>query len=203
MPAVTFKTQLAACRKIVAEEPDDGWRDFTLQVIDRWRDEPDVDKAWQTILRAATSGGRKPLSPLPLIEWVIEQAIVHKRLCDDVIPKSESLENRAIAAGEKDWRAARRQGNVDLVGAAAVKTTMALQHRGDRIRVLGRQPKLAPQKRFIKLCREMFVSTCGQPLERVVEMLASVVVGHELKPNAVRDALKSTTRKGRDTRGEK
>jgi hypothetical protein len=203
MPVVTFKTQLAECRKIAAEEPDDGWRDFTLQVIDRWRDEPDVDKAWQTIMRAATSGGRKPLSPLPLIEWVIEQAIVHRRLCDDVIAESERLENRVIAAAEKDWLAGRQPGNTDMSWAAAAKREIAQQHRADRMRVLGRQPKLAPQKRFIKLCREMFVSTCGQPLERVVEMLASVVVGHELKPNAVRDALKSTTRKGRDTRGKK
>jgi hypothetical protein len=200
---VTFKAQLAECRKIVAEEPDDGWRDFTLKVLDDWRDEPDVEKAWDTISRAATSGGREPLSPFPLIEWVIEQAIVHKRLTDEVIPESASLENRSITAAEKDWRAVRQSGNTDLAWAAAAKTTIARQHRADRIRVLGRQPKMAPQKRFIKLCREMFIENCGQPLEQVSEMLTSVVVGHDLKKNAIRDALKSTTRKGRDTRGEK
>jgi hypothetical protein len=120
-----------------------------------------------------------------------------------VIPQSANLETRAIAAAEKEWRGRRRQGNTNLAWTAAAKDTMARQLRADRTRVLGRQPKQAPQKRFIKLCREMFINNCGQPLEQVIEILASVVVGHELKPNAVRDALKPTTRKGRDTRRKK
>lgn len=193
----TFKTQLAECRTFAAAAPDDGWRDFTLEVLDRWQEEPDVDKAWETVLKAAISGGRQPLPPLPLIEWVIDQAIVYKRLCDDVVPKSEHFENRAIAAAEKEWR-----HGTDLRRAASLKER-AQQHRADRIRVLGRQPKLAPQKRFIKLCREMLISNCGQPLDQVIEMLTSIVVGHELKPNAVRDALKASTREGRDTKKQK
>jgi hypothetical protein len=197
MTAVTFKAQLAECKAFVAKEPDDGWQSFTLELLDRWQEEPDVNKAWEAILKAATSDGLKPLSPLPLIEWVIEQAIIYKRLSDDVIPKSENLENRAIAAAEKEWR-----HGTDFAWAAASKER-ARQNRANRIRVLGRQPKLAPQKRFIKLCREMLINNCGQPLEQVNEMLTSVVVGHELKPNAVRDALKATTRKGRDTKRKK
>jgi hypothetical protein len=193
----TFKSRLAECQAFTAKEPDDGWRSLILEVLNRWQEEPDAEKAWEMILKAATSEGREPLSPTPLIEWVIEQAILYKRLSDDVIPKSEHLENRAIAAAEKEWR-----HGTDLAWAAASKKD-ARQHRADRIRVLGRQPKLAPQKRFIKLCREMLMSNCGQPLELVNEMLTSVVVGHELKPNAVRGALKATTRKERDTRRRK
>jgi hypothetical protein len=135
MTAVTFKAHLAECRQIVEQEPDDGWRDFTLTVLDRWRDEPDVNKAWDAILRAATSGGAEPLSPFPLIEWVLEQAKVYNRLSDEVIPQSANLETRAIAAAEKEWRGRRRQGNTNLAWTAAAKDTMARQLRADRTRV--------------------------------------------------------------------
>jgi hypothetical protein len=191
---------------MVEGEEDDGWKALTIRVLDDWRDHGAVEDNWKTIQNAVTqraapeekaliaTGRREPLSPLPLIDWVIDQAIVYKRLCDDVIPKSENLENRAIAAAEKEWR-----HGTDLSRAAGLKET-ARQNRAYRVRLLGRQPKMAPQKRFIRLCREMLMNTCGQPLDQVNEMLTSVVVGHALNANAIRDALKATTRKGRDTR---
>jgi hypothetical protein len=188
---------------VVADLPDDGWRDFTLEVLDRWRDEPDVDKAWEEIQKTASSSGCEPPPPFPFIEWVIGEAKIYKRVTCEIIPKSENLENRAIAAAERDWRSRRQPGNADLALTAAAKDKMARDYREKRIRLLGRQPKGVPQKRFIKLCREMFVNNCGQPLEKVIELLTTVVVGHELKPNAVRDALKPTTREGRDTKKQK
>ncbi|MEO6842212.1 MAG: hypothetical protein ABI192_15790 [Bradyrhizobium sp.] len=192
-----FKAKLAECRSFAASEPDDGWRDLVLAVLDRWQAEPDVDKAWDTILRAATSGGREALSPIPLIEWAIDQAILYKRLCNEVVPKSDNLEKRAISAAEKEWK-----HGTNLEWAAATKKS-AQQHRSDRIRILGRQPRLAPQKRLINLCREMLVEKCGQPLDQVNELLTSVIVGQEIKPNAIRDALKPSTRAGRDTKHQK
>jgi hypothetical protein len=197
----SFKSVLADCRRIVEGEKDDRWRDFTLEVLDRWIDEPDADKAWNTILKSAKTGGRLPLSPFPLIEWVIDQAIEQKRLRDEIIPRSKQLEERAISLGQRSWRAGLREENAELIDAAHKKATFALQYRQRRVRVLGRQPN--PHKIFIKSCREMFIANCGQPLEPVVELLTSVVMGRPLKPNAVRDALKLTTRKGRDTRGKK
>jgi hypothetical protein len=130
MPAVTFKAQLDERRMVVADRPDDGWRDFTLEVLDRWRDEPDVDKAWEEIQKTASSSGRELPPRLPFIDWVIGEAKIYKRVTCEIIPKSENLENRAIAAAERDWRSRRQPGNADLALTAAAKDKMASHGHG-------------------------------------------------------------------------
>jgi len=64
----TFKSRLAECQAFTAKEPDAGWRSLIMEVLNRWQEEPDAEKAWEMILKAATSEGREPLSPTPLIE---------------------------------------------------------------------------------------------------------------------------------------
>jgi hypothetical protein len=69
------------------------------------------------------------------------------------------------------------------------------------MRVLGRQPNA--RKYLIQQCRQLFLQNCKQPLDLVTEMLVYAVTGIETGPNEVRDALKPTTRTGRDTRRKK
>ncbi|MGY8660939.1 hypothetical protein Q3C01_01055 [Bradyrhizobium sp. UFLA05-109] len=188
----SFTMVLANCRQQVSAEAQHEWKSFDLAVVDRWREHAFVDGAWQAIERASSRVSDKALEPTGLIEWVLEQARLQKRLVDEVIPLSGPLEKRAIAAAEKEWRATRgKRGGI----SAGAKRDLALHHRENRIRLLGRQPN--PRKRFILLCREMFIANCGQPLDDVTEMLVFVVFGVAAGSNEVRDALKPSTRLGR------
>jgi hypothetical protein len=192
MTAFPFKAFLDKCQNTTLAEPDHEWKTFDLGIIGRWQDHAFADGAWEMIEKAATRDGRKPLWPGDLVEWIIEQARIQKRLVEEVVPKSSEIERKVISAAEKDWRTSR-----DGIGGAwaGTRRDFAQQHRANRIRILGRQPN--PRKRFIRLCRELFIANCGQPLDEVIEMLVYVVSGHETKDNEVRDALKASTRAGR------
>ena len=192
MTQVPFKMILTELRKQVLAEPDHEWKTFDLAVIDRWQEHGFADAAWQAIEKASLRASNKSLEPGGLVEWIIDQARLHKRLVDEVIPRSEELEKRAIAAAEKQWRATRGSAGGICAGA---KRDLALHHRQNRIAVLGRQPN--PRKKFILLCRELFLANCGQPLDDVTEMLVFVVFGTAAGDNEVRDALKPSTRHGR------
>jgi hypothetical protein len=201
MVADSFKALLAEWIKIVAESPPrDDWHAFTLKVLNRWHDEPDVDKAWNKIQTAATSDGKAPLSPLPFIDWVVQQAIAYKIIVDDVIPGSEKGENLVIASAERVRLDAKKKKNPQLLRIAADRTAQAWEHREERKRILGRTGKPNPKRSFALECRQMLLNTCGQPLDDVVGMLASVVSGRVVD---MRDTLKPTTKAARDIRTPK
>jgi hypothetical protein len=88
-----------------------------------------------------------------------------------------------VSIAEREWRKTRNAVGGESAGR---KRDLALGHRTNRVRILGRQPN--PRKRFIKLCRDLFLANCGQPLDAVIEMLVYIVSGHEAKDNEVRDA---------------
>jgi hypothetical protein len=125
MAVVTFKAQLAECRKIVAEEPDDGWRDFTLQLLDRWRRDARANTTWETIEKTSMRGEQKPLWPGDLVEWVIDRAREQKRLVEEVVPQSAHREKRVLSEAEKNWRASRK-GDGDLALLAGLQSRAAL-----------------------------------------------------------------------------
>lgn len=195
---IPFGAVLDHCRKTVLSEPDNEWKSFDLKIIDRWRKHHEVERAWETINRAVTRDGAASLPAEDFVAWVLEQARLQQRLADDVIPNSPDLEKKMIAAAEREWRASR---NGIGAAAAGAKRDLAQLHRADRIRILGRQPN--PRKRFILLCRDLFMTNCGQPLDQVTETLFELVFDEEPKPNEVRDALKATKRAARDTRKQK
>jgi hypothetical protein len=210
---MAFGTALAGCRKIVESEADDGWKAFTLATIDNWIDLR-FETEWEAIEKAATSGGRKPLSPYPLIEWVIDEAIKQKKVRDRFVSKttrrgkkfvkiveSKLLEDQALSSAEKDWRAARDPKRWDLNESAVAKRHFAQKLRTDRQRILGRKPN--PERLFIAACRQMFIDTCGQPLDDVTKVLTNVVTGKEVKVKEFRSALKPTTKAARDIRRQK
>jgi hypothetical protein len=205
-----FGTALADCRKIVEAETDDGWKAFTLATIDLWIDRR-FETEWELIDKAATAGGQKPVSPHVLIEWVLNQAVIQKKARDRFVPKeterrkktvivvdSKNLEDQALVSAEKDWRAARDPKRSDLNKSAITKRQLAHKLRADRQRILGRKPN--PERLFITACRQMFLDTCGQPLDKVTESLAYVVTGKE---QDIRSALKPTTKAARDIRATK
>jgi hypothetical protein len=200
MGELSFKSRLDDFKKIVAAENDDGWKAFDLAVLDRWQEHAFVNDGWTAIQKAATRDGERPLWPGDLVEWVIDRAREQKRLVEDVVPKSAALERKVILESEKNWREARK-GNGDLALLAGVRSRAAQQHKVERLRVLGRQPN--PRKMFILSCRQFLLINCGQPLDAVVEMLLFVVSGIGAKDNEVRDALKASTREGRDTKKQK
>jgi hypothetical protein len=201
MAAASFKALLADSIKIVAESPPrDDWHAFTLEVLNRWHDEPDVDKAWEKIQTAATSDSKTPLSPLPLIDWVVQQAIAYKIIVDDVIPGSEKRENLVIAGAERVRLDAKKTKNPQLLRIAADRTARAWEHRAERKRILGRTRKPNPKRSFALECRQMLLDTCGQPLDEVAGMLASVISGRVVD---MRDTLKPTTKAARDIRKKK
>lgn len=188
----SFVDILDQCRQILLQEPDTDWKSFDLDLINRWRNHHNAERAWALIDEAAIKSGGASLEAGEFVEWTISQARLQKRLSDEIIPQSDSLEKKAVATSEREWRASRNG-----IGAAAAgrKRDLAHLHRENRMRVLGRQPN--PRKRFILLCRELFIANCGQPLDQVTETLYEVVFGEEPKPTEIRDALKSTTRAGR------
>jgi hypothetical protein len=195
---LSFQGVLTDCRKRILAEPDGEWKTFELTVIDRWQRHAFANDAWETIDTAARRDSNKALWPGDLVEWVLDQARLFQRITDEIIPKSEVIEKKVIAAAEREWRATRASLGATSAG---MKRDLAHEHRGNRIRVLGRQPN--PRKRFILLCRDLFLMNCDQPLDSVTEMLVFVVFGSEPGNNEVRDALKPTTRRGRDTQRKK
>jgi hypothetical protein len=214
MGEFSFKTALTDCRKIVETEPDDGWKDFTLRVLDDWREHGAVESNWHAIETAAMRDGQNGLSPFPLIEWVINQAVgqkkavVEKNTCKQgkkeiVATKFELLEERALSSAEKDLRESRDPKYSGQVIEGAVKRVLAHKLRSDRLQILGRKPN--PRRLFIADCRQMFIDTCGQPLDNVAQMLVEVISEREPPKNAVRNALKPTTKaaRGRDIRKQK
>jgi hypothetical protein len=215
MPELTFKTQLAERRKIVAEEPDDDWHAFTLKILDHWRDHALVEDSWIAIEKAildrasreepykVTAAEVASTFPSLLIDWVLAHAIAYKRMVDELIPGAEKRENLALTAAEKVRRDAKRTKNPDLLRIAADRTAQAWEHRQKRMRILGRTGKPNPKRSLVVECRQMFLDTCGEPMDDVVGMLASVVTGRAVD---IRDALKPTTRATRakrDTRKPK
>jgi hypothetical protein len=192
MAAFSFTVFLDQCKDRVEAEPDHDWKAHDLTVLNRWREHAFANGAWDLIHKAATQSGGGGLWPGDFVEFVLTQARVQKRLVEEVVPQSAHFERKRIAEAEKEWRASR---NGIGATAAGIKRDAAIQHRFDRIRVLGRQSN--PRKRLILLCRELFIANCGQPLDEVTEMLVFVIFGSEAGGNEVRDALKASTRSGR------
>lgn len=95
MTQVPFKMILTELRKQVLAEPDHEWKTFDLAVIDRWQEHGFADAAWQAIEKASLRASNKSLEPGGLVEWIIDQARLHKRLVDEVIPRSEELEKKS------------------------------------------------------------------------------------------------------------
>jgi hypothetical protein len=193
---VTFKHVIDHCRAQVLAEPDSKIRQLELTVLDRWKKHGDINGAWERIEKAAIKDGKKSLPAEDFIAWVLDQARVYNSIVvEEVIPQSPALERRAIAWAEREWRKTRNAVGAESAGRIR---DLALRHRANRVRILGRQPN--PRKVFINLCRDLFLENCGQSLDAVIETLVYVVFGREPKNNEVRDALKPTTRKGRHSR---
>lgn len=203
--AYLFKTKIAECRKIVAEEPDDGSQALTLKILDRWT-ERGFEAEWTAIQKAVVAraspedramiaaGDRIPTSPYQLIEWVTEQAVAYERIVREVIPESKKREDLVIAVAEQVRREAKRTKNSSLLRIAADRTARAWEHRAKRTRTLGRTRIPNPKRVFAVECQQMLRNTCGQPLDDVVATLAYVVTGNDVD---MRDVLKPTTKAGR------
>jgi hypothetical protein len=197
MTVASFKAELAVSRKHIEQgEPDDGHRSFKLSLLDRWRDNPDAERSWEAIKQTGISNRTEPPAPGPFINWIIEQSLIFKRVADEVIPRAPGLTQRAERLADKDWKAGR-------LADAVMRKTAAQDFRTNMTRVLGRQLKDAPRKRFVKLCTEMFSDQCGKPLDSVVAMLATIVCGSDVSIDAVRGAQRSSRRRDRDTRSRK
>jgi hypothetical protein len=182
-----FDRALAAYRERISDLP------LALRVLDRWRDNPDAQKSWDAIEQAAVDSGIEPPLAEVFIPWLIDQSLLFGRLTNEVIPRAPGMIQKAE-------RSAVKQLKVNPA-YAAFQQSAANKVRDDMARVLGRQPN--PKKRFIQMCREMFVSQCGKPLDGVVATLTTVVFGENTTIDAVRGTQRASRRLDRDTRKRK
>ena len=173
-PDQSFKTELRAYRKkieAIATDRKDPRRRIVLSMLDRWETHADAENAWKQISNASAANGKPMPPPGVFIAWVIRTRMDLERL-PEVSKQAPRLEAKAHAQANRDWKEGR-------TASAVMKREFAQQFSEEKKRVLGRQPRLAPQKRFIKMWRDTFIENCGKPLHGVVATLAEIAFDFE------------------------
>jgi hypothetical protein len=184
-PLPFFRSELEAYRRRLVAEKADDWQ---TRLIDNWRDHGAVETTWNKI--------REKLAPedMPTAEefiWlVLNNRIVVANGLARVNRESPAVEAAVHARADKFWDS----GNYS---AATTVRSQLNNFREERSRLLGRKPKDAPRKRFMKGWSDKFTELCGQPLYEVVLVLTEVAFGREVTPGAVRGAHRPTTRQSR------
>lgn len=70
----SFVDILDQCRQILLQEPDTDWKSFDLDLINRWRNHHNAERAWALIDEAAIKSGGASLEAGEFVEWTISQA---------------------------------------------------------------------------------------------------------------------------------
>jgi hypothetical protein len=190
-----FKSELAAYRQklLVSENKDQPWLPEAVQVLDNWRDHPDVEAAWTTLTRRLPS--EAICDPGQFIDLVLARWFAAFKL------EEASREGPAVEA--KVRSVATRQWGDGEWASAAYRMQEADKFKKLGKEVLGHKKKDSPRKRFIIGWAEAFRSLCGRPLNNVICVLTEVVFGGTVTREMVSDAQKPTTKRGRDIRPTK
>lgn len=157
-----FRSELTAYRGRIASGPDDSYRVFILGILDRWLEDPDTEKTWQTLGRAAP---QRPTAGVFILE------ILRKRLelkeIEDRVSGFPKLETETNAQASRHLKA-------DEIEDFAFKKLLLKKLTADKLRLLGRKPKTAPKQLFMRWCTEMFKGNCGAPLDDVTATLTRI-----------------------------
>jgi hypothetical protein len=194
-PAPSFKSELAIYRRqlLESENKDQPWLPAALRVLDRWKDHPDVETAWETIKQKLPPAAA--VTPGQFIDLFLQRwdAAFH---LDEAIRDGPAVERRVRATATRHWR----DGDWDNA-AGKMKEADVFRRLGQK--VLGRKKRGEPSRRFMSGWQDAFKNLCGQPLTDVVCTLTEVAFGGTVPAGKVRDSQKPTTKSKRDIRGLK
>jgi hypothetical protein len=97
---MAFKAELAGYRgRISATMPDDKTRALVFEILDRWKDHPETETAWQTLQEA--------FAPMPPADRFIAEVLRSRLECarlKSLIEKSPAVESKLRAQANRHWR---------------------------------------------------------------------------------------------------
>jgi len=155
-------------------------RKTAIEMLDRWLEHPGAGDAWSAIQNH---------SPPAASEFI--EGILHMRIPMAVLDEHLKAAPHYEAKAEHMAKRLIKEKKHGLAAEILARLSKATE-QADAI--LGRKKKAASKKRFMALCREMFIANCGQPLDATVATLTEIAFGSETTAEASRGTAKRAAR---------
>jgi hypothetical protein len=184
-PSRSFKAELETYRKLIApdrKEQAQHWKYHLItEVLDRWRDHPDVERLWQNISQKL---------PPEISAGIFIGAVILERVKLEEVAERLPDVPATVAAAKVDLKHHIAAGQFDVVSAEADALNKLMSARV----AFSRKNRKAAEGRFMTFLQASFEEMCGQPFRGHVATLTDIAFGGEHPIDAARDAIRRPKR---------
>jgi hypothetical protein len=186
-PKRSFKDELATYRQLITPSSDRPelaahWKyRLVIQVLDQWRDHPDVERLWQDVSAKL---------PPEISAGIFIGAVVLERVKMEEVASRLPDVSQTIAGAKADRR---RRLKVGQDEAAASEAQLVNELKSAR-QNFSRKTDGAAEGRFMVFLQAWFEDKCGRPFRKHVATLTDIAFGGENYIDAVRDAARRQSR---------